>query len=474
MQVSFIIPLYNGLALTQVCLRTLQATIPPGLEHEIILVDDGSSDGTREWLATLRSPCRVLLNEQNRGFAGTCNHGARAAQGSVLFFLNNDLELLPGWFEPMLAAWRRLGARAGLIGNLQHRVDNGTLDHAGITVSRTAKLEHIRQLPAGARGLRSAFAVTAACCAIDREAFLSAEGFDEGYRNGAEDVDLALKLGRQGRASFVVLDSTVRHHVSAARGPTSQRDEANSRRLFQRWPVELTAAIARAWAAAPPAVPDQPDWRERLADRLHLAGLRREPSRRARLWARWTVGREQARWAALFDPPAVEPTPRLIGETAGFQFDTIHPQAWIKDRATFTLPPGFPGRNLFVNGHLHAETADQPEAVGPLGLRFRVNGVQVRELFPLPTGNFNFGFDSPLSLPDEPTQVELTLLGAERTNRLAFWGKLIAGWPLPRRWKDALGIHRARSLNRRLRLAQVVGDEQVVVTFAGGLHPGAK
>lgn len=48
MQVSFIIPLYNCLAHTRECLRTLQATLPPGLDHEIISVDDGSTDGTRE------------------------------------------------------------------------------------------------------------------------------------------------------------------------------------------------------------------------------------------------------------------------------------------------------------------------------------------------------------------------------------------------------------------------------------------
>ena len=93
MQVSFIIPLYNCLAHTQECLRTLQASLPAWLEHEIILVDDGSTDGTRAWLATLGAPCRVLLNERNAGYAAANNRGAAVARGRILVLLNNDLIL---------------------------------------------------------------------------------------------------------------------------------------------------------------------------------------------------------------------------------------------------------------------------------------------------------------------------------------------------------------------------------------------
>lgn len=64
MKVSFIIPLYNGLVLTQAMLASLRATVPAHLTHEIIFVDDGSTDGTRDWLASLPSPCRFLLNEK--------------------------------------------------------------------------------------------------------------------------------------------------------------------------------------------------------------------------------------------------------------------------------------------------------------------------------------------------------------------------------------------------------------------------
>src|SRR4051812_854583 len=102
MRISFIVPLYNCLPLTQAMLASLKATLPAALAHEIIFVDDGSTDGTRAWLSSGPAPCRTILNDRNLGFAGACNRGAAAASGEFLFFLNNDLVLLPGWLEPML------------------------------------------------------------------------------------------------------------------------------------------------------------------------------------------------------------------------------------------------------------------------------------------------------------------------------------------------------------------------------------
>ena len=123
MLVSFVIPLYNCLPLTQAMLASLQATLPAGLAHEILFVDDGSTDGTRDWLHAfppLRSPpFRLLLNEHNLGFAVGNNRAAAIARGRFLALLNNDLVLTPGWLEPMLAAHAGLRDRAGLIGNVQ-------------------------------------------------------------------------------------------------------------------------------------------------------------------------------------------------------------------------------------------------------------------------------------------------------------------------------------------------------------------
>jgi GT2 family glycosyltransferase len=238
-KVSFIIPLYNRLDLTQPCLASLQATIPRGLDHEIILVDDGSTDGTREWIQTLEAPYRVLLNAHNLGYAATNNRGAAAATGDILALLNSDLVLTRGWLQPMLAVLRR-HRRPGIVGNVQFRAATGELDHIGFQVGLTGKPHHDESLhwlfaPWASR--RTA-AVTAACLLIPRDLFLQLRGFDEGFRNGGEDVDLCLRARALGRTCRVALHSRILHHVSASPG-RKLRDEENSRRLAHRWREEF-------------------------------------------------------------------------------------------------------------------------------------------------------------------------------------------------------------------------------------------
>ena len=146
-KVSFVIPLFNHLAHTQAMLESLRATIPAGLSHEIILIDDFSTDGTRAWLATLSDPhIKTLLNPHNLGFAKTNNRAASAATGEVLALLNNDLLFAPGWLEPMLCAQQSPTLNAGLVGNVQYRVADGKLDHAGVLLNPNAQFGHIQTL----------------------------------------------------------------------------------------------------------------------------------------------------------------------------------------------------------------------------------------------------------------------------------------------------------------------------------------
>ncbi|MDB6114773.1 MAG: hypothetical protein JWQ62_1718 [Lacunisphaera sp.] len=245
MQVSFIIPLHNCLPLTQAMLASLRATLPPGLGGEIILVDDGSTDGTRAWLQNLPAPCRVLLNERNLGFAATCNRGAATAAGKLLFFLNNDLVLGRRWLEPMLAAFARF-PDAGLVGNVQRNAATGALDHAGIFFNHKGKPAHDVSPPGLARW-RQVAALTGACFGIRREVWEELGGFDEGFVNGSEDIDLCLRARRAGFRNLIALRSVVRHHISASAG-RKLRDEQNTFRLVARWQDEIAGLAARHWS----------------------------------------------------------------------------------------------------------------------------------------------------------------------------------------------------------------------------------
>ena len=112
-EVSFVIPLYNHLGLTQECLSTLEKSIPSSINYEIVLVDDASSDGTRDAITNLHiSRYHIILNEENRGYAHSNNIGVKAAKGRFVCLLNNDLEFSPGWLEPMFDAFAKCETRA--------------------------------------------------------------------------------------------------------------------------------------------------------------------------------------------------------------------------------------------------------------------------------------------------------------------------------------------------------------------------
>ena len=308
MQVSFVIPLYNNLALTQAMVASLQASLPAGLTHEIILVDDGSADGTRAWLATLPAPFRIVLNERNLGYAAANNRGAGLARGELLALLNNDLVLSPGWLEPMLAAHRALGPRAGLIGNVQLSIATGAVDHAGMFLNAKGKVEHLRTRSSPVRTffqpVRASFAVTGACVLLDRVLWVQLGGFDEGYVNGSEDVDLCFRALAAGRVNAVALRSVVRHHVSASVGRKA-RDEENTFRFTRRWRPELARLIDRAWCwryletswSGSRDATDHAPARRMFCYALHL---RRTPPPEAMLALNAALDAEFGRWETMF------------------------------------------------------------------------------------------------------------------------------------------------------------------------------
>lgn len=318
MQVSFVIPLYNCLPLTQAMVASLQATLPAGLTHEIILVDDGSTDGTREWLATLGAPFRVVLNERNLGYAVANNRGAAVATGTLLALLNNDLVLTPRWLDPMLAAHRSLGPAAGLVGNVQLNAETGRIDHAGIFINLKGKPQHLTSEPEEfshffTRAYR-VDALTGACALLERSLWQQLGGFDEGYVNGCEDVDLCFRARAAGRINAVALRSRVYHHVSAS--PNRRRnDEANSYRLARQWRDDLARCAARSWCRhyyeSSPLDAETHGFGFEMRIWLHAAGLTRTPPPAALAAMRAAIDLELARWDKMFKAAGTPADPTL-------------------------------------------------------------------------------------------------------------------------------------------------------------------
>jgi GT2 family glycosyltransferase len=321
LDVSFVVPLYNCLGLTQAMVASLRASLPAGLSYEIILVDDGSSDGTREWLRSLTpavagvgdpgrnsAPYRVLLNPTNLGYAAANNRGAAAAGGDVLVLLNNDLVLDRGWLEPMLSAHRQLGGRAGLIGNVQRTADGGKIDHSSIFITHKGKPAHSHRRPSLAEKLfhpvRPISLMTGACVLLSRELWRELGGFDQAYFNGCEDIDLCLRAEAAGRTNAIALRSCVKHHISAAPG-RKDRDEANTYRFTLRWRDRLVVLGRPDWCRHHfetflPEPRDFPDPRLARGIFWYLTGLRRRPPPEAAAGMEKAIDLELVRWREMF------------------------------------------------------------------------------------------------------------------------------------------------------------------------------
>jgi GT2 family glycosyltransferase len=238
----------------------------------------------------------------------------------------------------MLAILRR-HRRAGIVGNVQFRAATGALDHIGFQVGLTGKPYHdeSRRWLWAPWGSRAAAAVTAACLLVPRDLFLQLRGFDEGFRNGGEDVDLCFRARALGYTCHVALHSRIRHHVSASPG-RKLRDEENSRRLAHRWHEEFLRLNRRLhglqWCAERfHEDPRDLDRKQAAAIALFLLGLRPYPSDAVIRRQEAALRREESHWRELLGPlpagdfvsslPSVDATPSPLA-TPGAALPAAH------------------------------------------------------------------------------------------------------------------------------------------------------
>ena len=216
--ISIVVPVHDNAALTQRCLDAVLVDLPPGCE--VVVVDDASTDSTPELLDAYGEAIRRLTLSRNRGYAGACNEGAAAANGEALLFLNNDTEPHRGWLQALDDYAQRYPCAAVVGAKLLY--PNGTVQHAGVAIGQDGYPHNLYAgLPAGHPAVdrsRRLQAVTGACMLVRRSAFEGAGGFDTGFVNSLEDVDLCLRIGAAGGEIHYCHDAVVTHLESASRG----------------------------------------------------------------------------------------------------------------------------------------------------------------------------------------------------------------------------------------------------------------
>ncbi len=255
-RVSVIIPIHGKLAYTLACLRSI-AHHGADAPFEVIVVDDASPDDSAETLAKVGG-LRLLRNERNLGFVGSCNAGAAAARGDYLLFLNNDTQVTPGWLDRLLDCFGE-EPHCGLVGSRLVYPDGRLQEAGGIIFADASGWNFGRFADPNDpqfRYRRDADYVSGASILIETALFRALGGFDTRYAPAYyEDTDLAFAVRATGRRVIYQPESTVIHFegISAGTDLTSgmkRYQVVNREKFAAKW----ASALARQPAAGTPAI----------------------------------------------------------------------------------------------------------------------------------------------------------------------------------------------------------------------------
>lgn len=214
--VSLVVLTFNQWRCTEECLRSISRHTPE--PYELIVVDNGSTDGTSEQLAVLAAEdkrIRLILNHDNRGYAAGCNQGMQQARGDYIVLLNNDVVVTPEWLSGLLEC-HASHPLVGIVGPLTNSASGIQVVpepdyacHGGLDLfARLFRIQH------RFRRVRSRRVV--GFCMLFSKKLISEIGLlDEQFGTGNyEDDDFCIRAALAGYQNLVAADVYVHHYGS--------------------------------------------------------------------------------------------------------------------------------------------------------------------------------------------------------------------------------------------------------------------
>lgn len=216
--ISIVIPVFNQAHFTRICIESLQCNIPEGVE--VIVIDNGSSDGTAEHLFGYPG-IRVIKNSKNMGCAFAWNQGVKASIGEWVVIANNDVIFSPNWLDGLLDFADEknvdIASPAFREGEYNYDIIEYSKEHAGC-------MRNVARMGI-AQGI---------CFMVRRDVFDKIGFFDENFRIGQyEDADFF----RRARSAGFVLGTTGRsfvHHFGSVTQDSIRRTADSSYSLENR------------------------------------------------------------------------------------------------------------------------------------------------------------------------------------------------------------------------------------------------
>ncbi|EZH65020.1 hypothetical protein DH09_15335 [Bacillaceae bacterium JMAK1] len=240
---SIVVLTYNELDKTKQCIDSLYEHTKRD-DYELIIVDNGSSDGTKAYIQSL-SDVIFIDNETNQGFAKGCNQGLKASSGTDVLFLNNDTVLTPNWLEPMRKALHE-SDQVAMVGPMSNYVSGAQLisvDYEVIEQLDEFSIKHCNQYKGETKRV---LRLVGFCLLVKKHLLDEIGGFDERYTMGSfEDDDLSTQMFTKGYELKIVQDSFVHHHGHATFQANQDIDIydlyiRNKQTFIDKWGADIT------------------------------------------------------------------------------------------------------------------------------------------------------------------------------------------------------------------------------------------
>lgn len=213
---SIVILTYNELSVTKECVQSIRRHTPE--PHEIIFIDNGSTDGTVKWLKTQiqqNQNYRLIENKTNLGFARGCNRGIEASRGEYILLLNNDVVVADGWLAGLVQC-HRYAPDAGIVGPMTNHISGPQQIPAGDYHSVKVLESYAADFKRRFDNRRITLRRIVGFCMLFRRSLVEAIGLlDESFGTGNfEDDDFCLRSALAGCKNYIAGDVFIHHYGS--------------------------------------------------------------------------------------------------------------------------------------------------------------------------------------------------------------------------------------------------------------------